>query len=830
MKHHQLRGLLALCLLTAAHAPAAVRYVDVNSTNPTPPYLTWVTAATNIQDAVDAALAGDQILVTNGVYQTGGKAVFGTTNRVMLDKPVVLQSVNGPQATLIDGGGSVRCVRLANGSALTGFTLTNGFAGTYVSGGGVAFGAFNSDAVVSNCVIVGCLAGYGGGVGGTDFTAGGYGPLGGTLNNCVLRNNSAVGPANFPAFPGGGGGAYGTTLNNCTLTGNTAAGGSGGGAASSRLRNCIAYYNSEPNHLNCSFTSSCTTTPADGPGNITNAPLFIDAATGNLRLQSNSPCINSGNNDYATSPVDLDSKERVVGGTVDMGAYEWIAVPTHYVSLTSPNPTPPYLSWSTAATNIQDALDAGVYGHRVLVTNGVYQKGARRMLSGELYGRGPERVLVPSWLRLESVNGPEVTSIVGYQVPETTNGVGAVRCVYLSGGASLVGFTLTNGATEGGGAGGGVYCEKRNGLAQGIVSNCVIIGNSAESSGGGSYNGRLDRCTLNRNSTVGYAPGYAPGEGGGAYGGTLNFCVLRENRSGEGGGAAGQPGGPTCTLNNCILEGNVASVFEGGGAADAILNNCILAGNRSRGYGGGAFRATLSHCTLVGNEGGASYSSLVNCIALNNYLRPGWELNCDTSCRLNYCCTRPLPDWPGNGNITMGPLFVDAANGNLRLQSNSPCINAGRNPYGLRGTDLDGNPRIAGGTVDMGAYEFQTPASVLSYAWLQQFNLPTDGSADYADADKDGMNNWQEWIAGTDPTDASSAFRLLSPSTNDLGLILSWESVTNRTYYLERATNLTIQPAYSHLGFIAGHAGTTGYTDTNATGPGPFFYRVGVQP
>lgn len=184
----------------------------------------------------------------------------------------------------------------------------------------------------------------------------------------------------------------------------------------------------------------------------------------------------------------------------------------------------------------------------------------------------------------------------------------------------------------------------------------------------------------------------------------------------------------------------------------------------------------------------------------------------------------------GVGNITNAPLLVDAAARNFRLQSNSPCINDGQNAGASAGPDLDGNPRLVGATVDIGAYEFQLPQSTLSYAWLQQYGLPTDGSADLADSDGDGYNNWQEWRAWTDPTSSVSALRFLAPLISTNGVLVPWQSVSGKNYFLERSTNLAADPAFLPFASnIVGQAGVTLFADTNAVGVGPLFYRVGVN-
>ena len=93
--------------------------MNIGNATPVAPYTSWATAATNIQDAVDAATqVGALVLVSNGVYATGGRVVHGAmTNRVAITKPVTVRSVNGPAVTVIQGVGPMgarRCAYVGN--------------------------------------------------------------------------------------------------------------------------------------------------------------------------------------------------------------------------------------------------------------------------------------------------------------------------------------------------------------------------------------------------------------------------------------------------------------------------------------------------------------------------------------------------------------------------------------------------------------------------------------------------------------------------------------------------------------------------------------------
>src|ERR1035437_8121205 len=146
-----------------------------------------------------------------------------------------------------------------------------------------------------------------------------------------------------------------------------------------------------------------------------------------------------------------------------------------------------------------------------------------------------------------------------------------------------------------------------------------------------------------------------------------------------------------------LLRGNWVTNHNnsiGGGTYQSALNNCLVVSNVAAQVGAG-YQGTFTNCTVIGNAassiGGIASGTLANCIVYWNTAsdRGNYYGNEYYPVTFNNCCTFPLPPG-GAGNFTNEPGFVNLSSGNLRLQSNSPCINSGASTSATGSADLDG--------------------------------------------------------------------------------------------------------------------------------------------
>ena len=104
--------------------------------------------------------------------------------------------------------------------------------------------------------------------------------------------------------------------------------------------------------------------------------------------------------------------------------------------------------------------------------------------------------------------------------------------------------------------------------------------------------------------------------------------------------------------------------------------------------------------------------------------------------------------------------------------------------------------------------------------WLAQHNLTNFNADAMADADLDGLKTWQEYIAGSDPTNQGSCFRITKCDRN----IIGWDAVSGRVYSVYLATNLLsgFQPLATNIPWTCG-----GFTNPAPVSCG--YYRIDVQ-
>lgn len=190
-------------LFEAAVARGAATWYVSQAGNDANAGTSWAQAKQTPQSAINVSVDGDSVLVSNGVYLL--------TNPVTITNAIYLTSANGSAVTTLDGRKALRCVVIDGAAAtLSGFTLQNGRA---ITGGG----AYCNAGTIQNCLVVSNQAL------GDDLSSGEGGGIYlayGVLSNCVVAANSAVSTNAYQTAWGGGLYCYGGLVRDCVVSNN----------------------------------------------------------------------------------------------------------------------------------------------------------------------------------------------------------------------------------------------------------------------------------------------------------------------------------------------------------------------------------------------------------------------------------------------------------------------------------------------------------------------------------------------------------------------------------------------------------------------------------
>ena len=263
-------------------------------------------------------------------------------------------------------------------------------------------------------------------------------------------------------------------------------------------------------------------------------------------------------------------------------------------------------------------------------------------------------------------------------------------------------------------------------------------------SGAGVMGGTYSDCIISNNMSG------SGSTAGGAYKCTLNSCIVCNNSCSDWTG-----GMEECIASNCVIACNESTHVGAGGAVNCILVHCTITNNTTTGSAGGSCGAcTLYGCFIEGNHvvGGTSGADLNSSTAHNCIIKATKTENCIMASRCYNCTIVGTANSPRIGrdnyfynciiarqgatnfymagekffgvyffncclydvecldyvyeesSINLCPGF--AGDYDYSLQDGSPCVDAGDNSYVSTDIDYSGNQRIAGVSVDIGAYEY----------------------------------------------------------------------------------------------------------------------------
>lgn len=745
---------MLLAILFSSVVEAATLHVDDDAVCPgsgtvADPYC-------KIQDAINAAGDGDELLVHDGTYHElltfdGGKKI-------------TVRSENGPDKTIINGdtdndgngNGSVVYFTGSDSSTIDGFTITGGsgsfFEHSYyrdverfIAGGGIL--CDSSSPTITNCIIKeNSVVGQNG----ADGSGGGVFCVSSspTITNCTISNNSAS---------DSGGGIFcivlsSPTITNCMISGNSTEGAGGG----------IFCSTSSPTITLCTFSENSAKQNGGGILCYSSSKPIITACTINNNSASNGggvlfrDSVPSYPNSITDCTINGNSASGYGGGV--------------YIYRHSPS-----IKNSTISNN-SSAVGGGIYGYDyggtitgcTISGNSSSGEGGGIFLKSLFYGKITDCTItgntgdgIYSYHSDSDISGCTINNNTGngvYFEDEPNNQLGPPRItnsniyenakngIYSNSSQAIITeCTIKDNGED------GIYCTGPA-MVSPTITHCTIEGNSGNGIQTTDYAGsaKIDNCTISNNSGRGIICGeyftqtidncIISGNAGGIYcfyysSPTITNCQIINNSATEDGGGISSVGASP-NITSCRIIGNT-TVGHGGGislnqgsefnSSNYQITNCIIGDNSAIGDGGGIYitdhlfnNPSIFNCSIsknsANNNGGGiyvdSYSpiQIVNSILWANTVE---EINNEiylageTSIDITYSDIKggwgTPEDMVANHNIDADPNFVSV--GDYHITASSPCIDKGTGD-GAPSDDIDGDSRPQGLGYDMGADEY----------------------------------------------------------------------------------------------------------------------------
>jgi hypothetical protein len=351
------------------------------------------------------------------------------------------------------------------------------------------------------------------------------------------------------------------------------------------------------------------------------------------------------------------------------------------------------------------------------------------------------------------------------------------------------------------GYGGGIYCS----ASSPEIINCNISGNTSQGFGGCSPSGAwaghsygggiyfdggapiIIDSIVNGNKALAGGCGPTGGSpssyGGGIYSNacspSIQNCSISNNyctaTTTSGGGIYFSQSFPS--LVNTIVNGNSSNI--GGGlyfvASSSIFTNCVILRNTAVTSGGGIYNQSSS-------------PSIINSILWQNI--PD-QLFKDNPSNPTVTYSNVTNGYEGIGNINSDPGFVNIAGQDFHLTSESPCIDVGENTAPeLPTKDKDGNPRVVGGTVDMGVYEHQPGSLMVTISPPAAVSAGAQWSVDGG-----GWHNTGDIVSGLSLSQHTVSFKSISgwtTPTNQTVTIMDTQTASASGTYVVHTGSLTV--------------------------------------